>query len=331
MPTYEMLWNCPSCGAEKLLGKTHRHCPACGSAQDPAARYFPAEGEEVAVEDHQYVGADKACGACDTPNAANSAFCSNCGSSLDDAKGVRLKQDEANRAAEAAAAEAPPGRKGAALGLIGAVIAGGFALLCLGLVVSMLWTREATVTAVSHGWTRSVEVEELQLATEEAWCDELPAGARETRRFQADRGTRTVPDGEDCRTVRVDQGDGTFRTEEQCTPKTREEAIRADRCAYEVEAWKRVRVAKAEGRDLAPSWPSTGVQACPSPRLGCQREGARTEENVVTFRAEDGTTADCPFPEATWRRFEDGARYKGAAGVVGGGIRCGSLDPAQRG
>ena len=66
---YEMFWDCASCGTSRLLGKSHRHCPACGAPQDPARRYFPAESEKVAVHDHRFVGVDRVCSACETANA----------------------------------------------------------------------------------------------------------------------------------------------------------------------------------------------------------------------------------------------------------------------
>ena len=53
---YEMLWDCAYCATPKLLGKSHRHCPKCGAPQDPERRYFPADSEKVAVEDHVPVG-----------------------------------------------------------------------------------------------------------------------------------------------------------------------------------------------------------------------------------------------------------------------------------
>src|SRR5687768_8288081 len=82
---YEMLWDCKFCGTKKLLGKTHRFCPNCGGQQDPSCRYFPADAEKVAVQDHVYVGADKICPACQSVSAASAEFCGNCGSPLDKA------------------------------------------------------------------------------------------------------------------------------------------------------------------------------------------------------------------------------------------------------
>ena len=65
--TYQMLWDCPYCGTPKLLALDHKHCPACGGAQDPTRRYFPKDDEKIAVEGHVFVGKDKICGACEAP------------------------------------------------------------------------------------------------------------------------------------------------------------------------------------------------------------------------------------------------------------------------
>ena len=45
--TYEMLWDCEYCSAQKLLGVTHRFCPECGAAQNPQKRYFPPDDQKV--------------------------------------------------------------------------------------------------------------------------------------------------------------------------------------------------------------------------------------------------------------------------------------------
>ena len=47
--TFQMLWDCPTCGSTKLLGAEHRHCPSCGSPQQDNLRYFPQPGRSFAV------------------------------------------------------------------------------------------------------------------------------------------------------------------------------------------------------------------------------------------------------------------------------------------
>ena len=66
--------DCKHCGQKGLLGHSQRHRPCCGAGQDPKTRYFPKKGEEVAVKDHKFVGADKVCPACSHPMAANVEF-----------------------------------------------------------------------------------------------------------------------------------------------------------------------------------------------------------------------------------------------------------------
>jgi predicted nucleic acid-binding Zn ribbon protein len=92
--TYQMLWDCAYCGTTGLLALDHKHCPACGGAQDPKWRYFPSAEQKVAVEDHVFTGKDLICPACETPNAGGAKFCSNCGSDLDSAKEVQTRAEQ---------------------------------------------------------------------------------------------------------------------------------------------------------------------------------------------------------------------------------------------
>ena len=91
---YEMLWDCQYCGMEKLLGVSQRFCPGCGSVQNPDSRYFPEDKDKVAVADHKYIGADKHCSACDTPNAAMAKHCINCGNNMDGENSVNLVHEK---------------------------------------------------------------------------------------------------------------------------------------------------------------------------------------------------------------------------------------------
>src|SRR4051812_15298131 len=95
---FEMLWDCAFCGQKKLLGKTHRHCPSCGAAQDPSARYFPADADKVRVQDHVLVGADKLCPACQAPKSARATHCGACGAPLEGAKEVAQRRDQTGAA-----------------------------------------------------------------------------------------------------------------------------------------------------------------------------------------------------------------------------------------
>ena len=90
--TYEMMWDCEYCGQKKLLGLSQRFCPQCGAPQNAQKRYFPPEEEKVAVEDHQFVGADLSCPACKQPMSKSCNACTNCGSPIDAGKQVAMQE-----------------------------------------------------------------------------------------------------------------------------------------------------------------------------------------------------------------------------------------------
>jgi hypothetical protein len=357
--TFEMLWDCPSCGTEKLLGLTHRHCPACGAAQDPQRRYFPADADKVAVENHPWQGRDRACPACDTPNAAKAGFCTGCGSPMEGAKEVGTRDTQAagegggfaadsasaagqeaadkRRAAReqlaaqhAGAPQPPPTPSGG--GVFGKLLVVGFvgvfALICLGVLVNTFWRKEAALTVTQHSWERTIAVETFSATTGSAWRDQVPAGAAITSCRQEQREQRSVADGEDCVDKRVDKGDGTFTEVRECTPKTRSEPVYADKCDYTVNAWVVSDTRRASGVGVAPppSWPQV-VIAVPGICLGCQREGQRTETYTITLHADDGADHACTFPADRWGAVADGSRWKGTVGMVTGGLDCEALAP----
>jgi hypothetical protein len=346
MATYQMLWDCRQCGTPELLGVDHRFCPTCGAPQDPEARYFPSEQDKVAVEDHVFVGADRRCPACDTPNAAIAKHCVACGAPMEGAREVRRRgaqgvaaedsvqqalgehaQDkqaeeqirierQVHRLGAARPRSAPSLRAPLLVGLLllGALLAA--AVLCCGLT---LYSTPTTVVATGHTWERTIAVEALMPVSAEAWRDQLPSDARGIHCRQEVRDTRQIPDGQDCHTVRVDNGDGTFSEQERCTPRYREEDIMGERCAYTVDRWKVLRTERAlGGLAEAPAWPAARA-------AGGERLGARLESYQVSFEDEEGDTDWCSMPEDRWRQIAPGSRWAGERGLLGG-LDCDSLE-----
>lgn len=342
MPTYEMFWDCPHCGTTKLLGKTHRHCPNCGAAQEPDSRYFPPEEEKVAVEDHQYVGVDRKCVSCDSPNAADAEFCTNCGSPLDEAAAVGVKgavqegqQSGTRKDPTPPEPEAPGASSGAAkAGLFGGLLGTG----CLGLVavgvivlivlcaVNTFWTSSADLAVTGHTWTRTIAIEQLGTVTDHDWCDDMPSGAIEKSRKAKKKSSKKVKDGQTCKTENVDQGDGTFKKVEKCKPKYREEPINKPWCTFEVEKWREIDTKKASGglKD-APSWPKATADGCK--QKGCTRKGERKERYVVKLKEPGGVEHECALPQSRWKSMAVGSKWKGAKGMVTGGLDCDGLKP----
>ena len=325
---YEMVWDCRYCSAKKLLGLTHRHCPNCGAQQDPNARYFPADHEKVAVQNHEYVGADVQCRYCGGPSSKRAHNCGQCGAPLAEGSEVqaRVAPPSTPQALAGVESAAPPAR--APWKIIVPIVA---LLAVASTVLLLVWKKEQAFVVASHSWRRSVSVERMGPAHESAWCSTLPAGASDVSRHREQHGVKQVPDGEDCKTQKKDRGDGTFKEEQACSPKYKDEPIYDDKCEYVLMKWSQARQETAEGAATAPAphWPTValGRTACSS--LGCEREGARDESYTVVFRDEKGENYRCDLAEAAWSSFADGKRYTGKLRALVGSLDCGSLVAAR--
>jgi hypothetical protein len=330
-PVYEMFWDCPYCNTKELLGLTHRCCPTCGAPQDTKRRYFPPDDKKVAVADHRFVGSDLSCDNCQAANSAASAHCTSCGAVIGD--GDKQAQKLADVSVPSTAGTPPTDEAEVILPkakwrtwmtvLIGVAIVSG--LVFAG--AAMFWKREKAMTVTGHSWQRSIAIEIYQTTNDSAWCDELPAGARVTSRSQEQRSTRRVADGQSCTTRNVDNGDGTYRQVQDCTPTYREEPVMGERCRYQVESWVRQRDVTAQGRGLtpAPTWPATQVSGCA--QLGCTREGARSQSYSLQLQLEGGEVESCSVPQARWQQAADGSRWKVQVGVMLGQVDCSAMTP----
>ncbi len=341
--TYEMLWDCKYCSQRKNLGLTHRCCPGCGAPQDPTARYFPSDAQKVAVEDHPFVGADVLCPACHQANARSAKCCGQCGSPLDLAAAVRTRQDQVGQAFVGESLQdarrelgSPPGvapvpplaaapKKGRSV--LWFVVPIALLLVLVGGLFLVLRKRDGAFVVKDKSWDRSIAIEKRITERSSTWCDSLPSGARTLGHHTEQRSTKQVPDGQNCITRRTDQGNGTFKEVQECTPKTRSEPVMADKCDYEAEVWKVDRTAKAHGGAAdAPAWPSTNLARANCSTLGCEREGTRSETYDVTLtEPKSGEESTCTLDAAKWSGIAKGKSYAGKIGVVTGHVDCDSL------
>ncbi|MCB9495645.1 MAG: zinc ribbon domain-containing protein [Fibrobacteria bacterium] len=324
MTSFQMLWDCPRCGTRGLLGVSHRHCPSCGTAQDPAKRYFPEPGSEVEALGHQWVGVDRSCPYCQSPNSAKAVHCVNCGSNLDGASEVGLVQDGG------AALEPPPDRnpppppprKGRPWWpwVVGIVVLAGLAIF---------WSLRSSprkVEVVSRSWERSISVERFGPLSSGSWCDEVPGDASTTGRSSRQRSTRSVEDGQTCSDRRVDQGDGSFRVEQECHTNYREEPIYDDWCSWTAMRWQfETRIVARGGEDTPPRWPAFEPSGS---GIGALREAGREEIWPVVFRARDGEKQwTCRLPSELGTRCRLESRWILPVRRVGGAV-CSQLKPA---
>ncbi len=331
---YEMLWDCRYCGASKLLGVTHRHCPQCGGAQDPSWRYFPSDQEKVLAKDHRYVGVDKLCSYCGTANSAAAKCCGQCGAALDEAaeikplpgrarsEGVEFQTEDlqARQRGIVAPTAPPPPAPSRLKYVVGAILT-----IVAGVIAAVFWTKTTEVTVLAQRWNREISLEVLKPVSQSSWCDSVPSDAYGLSRRRQQRDTREVPDGEECSTQQIDRGDGSFVEREVCHTRYRSEAIYDDRCSYTVNRWVPNRVAQLAGASLADlAWPSAQpVKAgnC----LGCEREGPRQEHYTVELGGLKRPTT-CELPQAVWQKAQVGAKFRLKVGAVIGDARCDSLE-----
>ena len=323
---YEMLWDCSQCNTTGLLGDSHRHCPTCGAAQDPATRYFPKPGEEVEARNHQFVGVDWSCAYCSTPNSAASAHCTNCGAGQDGTKPVAIVVDTAAAPAPVAAPAPATKRFGIPRWVFAIVV---LVVVALGFLFTS--KHEATATVSGKSWQRAIQIEKFGPVSDSAWCDSLPGDAYAVSQSREQRSTRKIEDGQVCRDERIDKGDGTFVKRRECTPRYREEPVYDNRCRFQVNRWRSYRTVKADPQTAAaPMWPALGnmgntgsMNGLAANGMGAERAGQRSESYVLSLQS-DGKTWTCNVPESVWNRYPQGATAPLQIRMVGG-ADCSSL------
>jgi hypothetical protein len=336
---YEMLWDCSFCGASKLLAKTYRHCPECGAPQDQTKRYFPPEGEKVAVTD-AYAGTDKVCASCKHANGAKSTHCAQCGAPLEGAASVKVRSEQkvvsGQRflADDATAAEseladnarpkpAPVKKKSWAWLYILIAVAG----LCFVIWFMCIRKRTADFEVMEQRWKRAVAIEEWKEVMKETWKRDLPSGARVTSCHEKEYEQRKVEDGQECSMKRIDKGDGTFEEREECHTKYRSEPVYRTWCRFGVFEWTEIDRKVAQTNDgTEPTWPDTGLAGAKvAQEAGARREGKREEVFELEVQEPKGARHTCAVSEALWKKLPKGAAAKGEVRARSGDIVCDSL------
>ena len=313
MKLYEMNWDCKYCSSKKLLGKTHRFCPSCGAAQNPDKRYYPPDNEKVAVEDHEFVGADRHCPACRAAMAAKAQFCTQCGSPMDAAKEVGSIDKEET----AAIPDSKSGKRKY-------IFAGAGICILAVVLVAVFYKKTIELTVTNQTWIRTIDIQKYETVSKSDWCDATPLDARIYSRKSEVKSYKNVENGQECKTVKKDMRDGTYKEEEECRTIYKEVPEYDDKCFYKIDEWVKTGEVKAEG-SIADNiqWPKSDVSGgnC----LGCEREGKRKEKYVLHLQSEKDTFECTYSKENIWRSFLSGKSYIGEKRVLTSGLVCDSL------
>lgn len=347
MAIREGAWDCPHCGRKKNRGPS-KFCGGCGAPRGEDVRfYLPEDAGEVTDEaalQRARIGPDWICPYCEGDNPADNAFCSGCGAPKDGARSrqvVEHRDDTPPATPPPVPLVAPAVTPAAApAGKIGGILKKGCGIGCLGLVllVGLLMflgrAREAALTVEGFSWERTVPIEAFRTVTEDAWENELPAGARVLSRNREIRGYNKVQIGTETKTRTVservqvgtesvkvgtrDLGNGYFEDvyedrpvyENQSSEETyeepvyRQDPIYAIKVRYEIEKWVPAREEKAAAEDHAAEWPELRL-------ADNEREGQRKETYEVRFVDADGDRfVYKPADEAEWRRFAGGSSVR---------------------
>lgn len=200
----------------------------------------------------------------------------------------------------------------------------------LNIAASMTFSPEPTrVTATDLMWERIIPIEQFQTAQEGDWCDSIPGEAYNVTRNQQQRTTRQVPDGEECREVQVDNGDGTFTQRTECTTTYREEPVFDEYCDYTIDKWVQAgEVTTSGGANDEPTWGEPELQT--GDGLGAEREGQRQAlYRVELVGVDSGGVYGCDVPAELWQNIQLDSEWTLMVGFLSDMPDCLSLQSAS--
>ena len=136
------------------------------------------------------------------------------------------------------------------------------------------------VELTQRSWRMEIVVERLRAESGSDWCDELPEGAFDiSRRMTADpTGRRTEP---------------------------------AERCRYNLLAWRRQWIAKTEGGPAdRPDWPRPPLRIAPPGQPGSERLGKREAYFEIELRDRSDHSWVCRVDLPRWQQLRVGERFR---------------------
>jgi len=118
----------------------------------------------------------------------------------------------------------------------------------------------------------------------------------------------------------------------ECCPNCHDEQVPDFWCEYTAKVWMKKDVKKAAEATAFPYWPEVNINECSTPKLGCERRGAKSESYSVALTMTEGGAApekttctdagQIDFPK--WQLLEAGNTYTAKKRKLYG-LLCGSI------
>lgn len=156
--------------------------------------------------------------------------------------------------------------------------------MVVGTLASLAWwvwgPPGSAVQLVKRSWRLQIEVEQLRSEVNSAWCDELPADAKDIiRRVAADPTGKRAEPSEHCRFTHL--------------------------------AWRRSWIIQNEGGPAdRPTWPSPPLRVAPPGEPGSERLGKREAFYEVQLSDGGDHLWTCRVTPERWQTLREGTRWR---------------------
>ncbi|NWG06565.1 MAG: zinc ribbon domain-containing protein [Chloroflexi bacterium] len=235
------------------------------------------------------------CTRCGTENPGATSTCSNCGAPLPKVVPTRPMQTTTQSGMPAAPPNAKTSNK-RNLFIIAAVFVC-LAVVCVGVLASLLPSATVEATVVDVHWQTNVPVQEIQPVR---YTDERRSPPSDAYNVFCRDESRDV-----CEQKTIDRGNGYSEVVEECHTETE------TYCSYTVDEWQTIQTYTLEGNDLRPVYDSPSYSSN-------QRLGTQSEELTVTFSTEKGEKTYSPDTVSEFQQFTIGSTWTLKLNALGG-------------
>jgi ribosomal protein L40E len=283
--------HCGFCGARNPAGA--KTCSQCNADLTQGAK---RQTGQVMGAYRQGTGAPQACPTCGAMNPENALRCSKCGNPLQ----RKTEQTATPQANVPATATIPSRSSKLKLPLI--IGAGLLVVACIIVILILSGkTKDVIGTVQSVYWERSIDIQDYQLVSSEAFVEDIPSGAdvQDCRlEYHHDSSSWEANATEVCGTpYTVDTGTGAAEVVQDCYYQVYE-----DYCSYTSMAWVVVRTERSSGSDLYPYWSQPVL-------TGYEQTGDSRESYSVRFSSDKGEYSYSPQSEYDFSQFSIGSDW----------------------